>query len=130
MFGFFATRREFKRLLRQEKILSERCVLLEKELKAANDLRFERELLLIDRILTSTVKTFAIADEAEHKTFLKDTEAVAAQEKAELNEYLQRKRNELRADALEANAPEADAETLYRQNEPFYIEAYKEANGF
>ncbi len=132
--NLFATRRELRRLAGSENFWRARAVSLEAEvkklvgeLKRSDQLRFEREALLLDRILTSSGK-YAIADEAEYKVAAKDTVKQEADDA--LKAYLAVKQKQLLEDAREAKLSDQAAYDAFKQNEPMFIEDFQTANGF
>jgi hypothetical protein len=118
--NFLATRRELERLARDNHYLRDRVAFLETKLDETDRLRFEREMLLLDRALTKN-GSIAITDEAKKEASGEDKREIEAEQRL----YLESKRRELIEEAEDAGRDIAEAETLYRKNEPQYIEDFQ-----
>lgn len=105
MFSYFGTVR--RAVQERDKALSERdfwktrALELESKLEQRSDFFIEREFKLVDRFLTSQVKTYAITDEIKAK------EATQEQvDDADLITFLKEKKDFLLECAIEAGEPD------------------------
>lgn len=115
--NLFATRRELKKLARDNNYLRGRVSSLEARNEYLSSLILERDLLFVDRILVQQ-RAFPIAEEASYKAQPKQPDD------AELKEYLRSKQEELYLEAAEAGRTREDADRLYKLKEPEYIEDF------
>lgn len=126
MFNYFGAARRLKKELRaaleDRDKWQKRAEALEAKLDKRSDFFIEREFKLVDRFLTSQVKTFAITDEVKAVTE-KDVK------NHDLDVFLREKKEQLVEWAREAGHkdPERSADETFQQNYGAYVLEY-EAN--
>lgn len=125
MFNYFGVSRRLAKSLRdalkERDYWRTRADSLAKKLADRTDFFVEREFKLVDRFLTSQVKTFAITDEIRaSKITDKDVEDAA------FNDFLADKKAALIEYAKEANLrdPEAAAQVTFEENRNSYREQF------
>jgi exonuclease VII large subunit len=94
---------------------------LREKLERRSDFFIEREFRLIDRLLTSKVKTYAITDEIRHKE--RTEEAERETQSATREAYLRDKKKFLLECAIDAGTPnpEEAAAQMFARNQSQYI---------
>ncbi len=120
MFNFYGAARRLKKQLaaatRERDSWQKRAEALQKRLDERSDFFIEREMKLVDRFLTSQVKTYAITDEIR-------AAAPKVVEDDALDVFLAEKREFLVSCAKEAgiDRPEDAANTTFNQNYSAYV---------
>lgn len=129
--GFFSTFGEVRRLARELKAVRQECEALRRERDRLFKEFFEREKLLIDRILVVQAKTYPIAEEAVAKAnpeqLARDIETA---QKSAQDEFLSARQAEFLADAEEAGIPRERAYEDFRKAEPLLLDQFQRRLGF
>ncbi len=121
MFNFYGAARRLRKQLaaatRERDVERKRAEALQKRLDDRSDFFIEREMKLVDRFLTSQVKTYAITDEIRAAAPKIEVEDDA------LDVFLAEKREFLVNCAKEAGVdrPEDAANTTFNQNYSAYV---------
>lgn len=129
--GLFSTFGEVRRLARELKAVRQECEALRRERDRLFREFFEREKLLIDRILVVQAKTYPISEEAVARAQPEQTAKDIAKAQLEAqNEFLAARQAEFIADAREAGIPLEQAYSDFRDAEPLLLDQFQRRLGF